>query len=161
MRDMFGTDSGAPSESATVDVPAATAPAPASTPAATTPAAGAPTLQQAVNKAVAKGDADKIVNANPDATHHVKLAPLSKPVIGATAAGAALGALVAGPVGAVVGAGVGFVQERYQVAGGLATRVIAKIKSFKGVGPSSPGTVAAATATASPTEETAAPNAKA
>jgi hypothetical protein len=136
MRDTFGAD--APSESATAAPPApAPAPAPAA-PAAAPPAAPAgpaPTLQQAVDKAVAKSDADKAVAAMPEATHHIKLDPLAPTVLGSAATGAGIGFWLGGPPGALVGAGIGWVAERYQIGGGLFGKAVAKIKGFGGGAP--------------------------
>jgi len=133
--DMFGAD-GVVSESATATPPpdAAPTPAPAApAPAAASPAAAgtpAPTLQQAVDKAVAKTEADKAVQANPDATHHVKLAPLAPVVLGSTAAGAGIGFAVGGPPGAAVGAGLGWLAERYQIGGGPFGIAVNKVKAL-------------------------------
>jgi hypothetical protein len=131
--DMFGAD--APSESATATPPAPPAPAPPAAPAAApppAPAGAAPNLEQTANKAVAKADADKTVAAVPEASHHVKLEPLAPTVLASTATGAGVGFLVAGPPGALIGAGIGWVAERYQIAGGPVGKAIAKIKSLGG-----------------------------
>jgi pyruvate dehydrogenase E2 component (dihydrolipoamide acetyltransferase) len=138
MHDMFGQDAGNISESAT-----ATPPAPAATPAAPAPAAAtapataaaatpaaAPTLQQAVDKAVAKTEADKAVQADPNAMHHVKLAPFAPTVLGSTATGAAIGFGLGGPPGAAVGAGLGWLAERYQIAGGPFGVAASKVKAL-------------------------------
>ena len=136
MRDVFGTDAGTVSEGA----PAADAPAPLAVPAAHPAVAaasapvvsaheGAPTLQQAVDKATAKKDADTVVAADPHATHHVKLASLAPSVLGSTATGAAIGMGLGGPPGAALGAGVGFFVEKFQIAGGPFGKLIVTIKS--------------------------------
>lgn len=138
--DMFGAE--APSESATAAAPAApVAAAPAPTQAAAAapaPTGAAPSLPQAVEKAVAKAEADKIVAATPEASHHVKLDPLAPVVLGSTAAGAGIGFFLGGPPGALVGAGVGWVAERYQIGGGLFGKAVARIKSLGGGGGAPP-----------------------
>jgi hypothetical protein len=129
MRDHFGQDGtttdGTPAADPTAADPTAVSPAvglaasPVIAPApavASLPAA--PTLQQAVNKAVAKADSDAIVATVPDATHHTKLEPCSPIVLGSTAVGAGIGALVGGPPGAAAGAAIGWLSERYMVLGG-------------------------------------------
>ena len=118
MRDYFGQD--APEQDGTpVAAPAdTTPPVPAAAPAA---AAGtpAPSLQQAVDKAMAKQKADVVVATDPNAVHAVKLAATAPTVLGSTAAGAAIGMVVGGPPGAAVGAGIGWVTERYHIGGGF------------------------------------------
>lgn len=130
MEDAFGTD-GVMTEGMGTSDPAvaamaqgtggmtATAPVPAPVPVAAAPAAAAqPTLQQTINKATAKAEADAKVGTDPNALHHVKLAPLAPINIGAAAAGAMIGsALFPGP-GTLVGALAGYVSERWQIGGG-------------------------------------------
>lgn len=94
------------------DAPPAGAPAPAAPP----PAANS--LQQAVSKAQDKAKADAAVASDPNASHHVKLAPLAPTVLGSTAAGALIGATILPGVGALPGAAIGWAVERYQVGGG-------------------------------------------
>lgn len=135
MRDVFGADTGTISEGA----PAAAPPAPAMTstgvPLATAPAPGtaSPTLAQAVDKAVAKASADKTVATDPQATHAVNLSATHPNVLGATAAGAAAGSFIPG-IGTAVGAAIGFVSSKYQIAGDplgkAAGKGIALVKSF-------------------------------
>jgi len=136
MRDTFGQEPISESATATppapapAPAPAATAPATTAAPTAAAPTTGAPTLQQAVDKAVAKTEADKAVQADPNAMHHVKMAPLAPVVLGSTAAGAGIGFMVAGPPGAAVGAGLGWLAERYQIAGGPFGLAVDKVKSL-------------------------------
>lgn len=133
-RDMFGAETGTISESATATAPPApaeVAAAAATAAPAAAPAAGAPTLQQAVDKAVAKTEADKAVAASPHAFHHVQLSATAPVVLGAAAAGAGIGFMVGGPPGAAIGAAIGFVEEKYQlVSGGILGTVIAKGKAL-------------------------------
>lgn len=132
MRDMFGADTPTISEGA----PAAPVPSPTaglSASPAITPAAAvaglpaAPTLQQAVDKAVAKADADQKVATDPNAVHHVKLAPLAPSVLGSTATGALIGSAILPGPGTAVGAGIGWLVERYQIGGGPFGKVAGKV----------------------------------
>jgi hypothetical protein len=157
-RDFFGADApvsdGSPAVTppipASIAIPAAAAAAGTPTPAPGTPA---PTLAQAVDKAVAKATADQAVAANPDAVHHVKLVGMPKTVAGAALTGAGVGAAVGGPPGAAVGALVGFVMEKYQIGGGPITVIIARLKrvgkagvsGVAGVGQAALGPVPAST----------------
>lgn len=131
--DQFGDDTApGPSESTTTapPVPGAvtgTSSTPALTPAAAVAGApAAPTLQQAVDKAVAKASADAIVATVPTAVHSVKLAPLAPTVLGSTAAGAAIGTAIFPGPGTLVGAGAGWLVERYQIGGGPFGKVARK-----------------------------------
>jgi hypothetical protein len=135
MRDVFGAD-GIQSDGATAAPPmpsmAATVPAPvpvAAVAAAAAPTGPTPTLKQAVDKAVSKASADATVAADPNATHHVKLAPLAPQVVGSTGTMAAAGFLFGGPVGAAIGAGAGWLMSRYQIAGDPVHKVWLKVKS--------------------------------
>ena len=140
MHDMFGQDAGNISEGAPAVAPPAS---PAAVAAATPvpvggpPAGAAPTLAQAVDKAVAKQAADATVAADPHAVHHVKLAPLAPNALGATAAGALIGSAILPGPGTLIGAGVGYVSERWQIGGGLFGKSVNKVKTvFKKI----PGT---------------------
>jgi len=147
MQDHFGQDgittegtdagSGTPA-SATTAGGTMLAPAPAAAPAVAptaTPATPPPapvTIDQALAKATAKASADATVAAVPAAVHSVKLAPNAPIVIGSTAAGAGIGMMLGGPPGAALGAGIGWVTERYQIAGGPWGRVWNKLKGWGG-----------------------------
>jgi len=124
MRDYFGQD---PPSSDGSPVPPPPMPDP--TPVAVAPGTTAPTLQQSVDKAVAKAGADAVVATDPHATHSVKLAATAPPVLGATAAGAGIGFLAGGPPGAAVGAAAGWVIERYQIGGGPIRTLWVKVKT--------------------------------
>ena len=63
--------------------------------------------------------ADVVVATDPNAVHAVKLGATAPTVLGSTAAGAAIGMVVGGPPGAAVGAGIGWVTERYHIGGGF------------------------------------------
>lgn len=126
MKDVFGTD-GVNSDGSTAAPPPAGPALPP--PAAATAAAAQPTLQQAVDKAVAKAQADAAVATDPNAVHAVKLAATAPIVLGSTGAGAGIGFLLGGPPGAAIGAGVGWVAERYQIGGGPFGKVWNKIKN--------------------------------
>lgn len=116
MRDVFGAD--AP---ATDGTPAAVSPAAqaAAATAAAAPGAAAapkpPTLAQAAEKAVAKAAADVKVATDPQAKHSVQLEATHPNVLGATLAGAAIGSAVP-VVGTLLGAAIGFVSSKYQIA---------------------------------------------
>ena len=129
--DMFGQDNitsdGTPSVDPTAAASDAVAATPPSAPLAST-AGAAPTVQQAVDKATAKVTADAAVATDPHAVHHVKLAPAAPTVLGSTATGAGIGFLVGGPPGAAVGAGIGWVAERYQIGGGPVGKIWGGIK---------------------------------
>lgn len=135
MRDVFGQDSttiseGAPTPPPVVNLPPLQAtPNLGTAPVAAAPAV-APTLQQAVDKATAKAGADAIVATDPNAVHSVKLAATAPPVLGATAAGAGIGFVVGGPPGAAVGAGVGWVMERYQIGGGPIRKLWVHVRNW-------------------------------
>ena len=47
-----------------------------------------------------------------------RLAPAAPIVLGSTAVGAGIGMALGGPPGALVGAGIGWVTQRYHIAGG-------------------------------------------
>lgn len=140
--DSFGDDTPTLSESATADAPVSPAAALAATPVglaaspAIKPAAAvaglpaAPTLQQAVDKAVAKAGADAVVASDPHAVHHVKLAPLAPSVLGSTATGALIGSAILPGPGTLVGAGIGYVAERWQIGGGPFGKVAGKVKGI-------------------------------
>ena len=135
MRDMFGQDTATISEGAPTPPPVVNLPALAATPnLGTGPVAasplGAPTLQQAVDKAVAKAGADAVVATDPNAVHAVKMSATAPPVLTATAAGAGIGLLVGGPPGAALGAGVGWVVERYQIGGGPIRKLWVKVRTW-------------------------------
>jgi hypothetical protein len=91
---------------------------------ATPPAALA---AQAEDKATEKAKADAVVATDPHATHSVKLAVTSPKVMTGTGTGALIGLAVGGPPGAAIGAGIGFLTERYQIAGGPIGKVYDKI----------------------------------
>lgn len=135
MRDKFGEDTGTISEGAppaTPPAPMATAPAAVAAAAAPAPAPGSPqpTLQQSVDKAVAKAAADKAVAEDPHAVHSVKKAASAPTVLGSTVAGAVIGtAILPGP-GTAVGALVGFVTEKYSIFGGPVGKLAAKVKDM-------------------------------
>lgn len=135
MKDMFGQDTGTISEGAPpADPPAPVATAPVVTATATAPAPAPgspqPTLQQSVDKAVAKAAADAKVATDPHAVHSVKMAGSAPTVLGATAAGAVIGtAILPGP-GTAVGALVGFVTEKYSIFGGPVGKLAAKVKDL-------------------------------
>lgn len=131
MRDVFGAE-GITTDGTTAADPGVAAmaagmggmTATAATPTAITPVAAAPTgakaptLQQAVDKAVAKAGADAKVATDPNAVHSVRLAVAAPIVVGATAAGALIGSAILPGPGTAIGAGVGWLTERYQIAGG-------------------------------------------
>lgn len=73
--------------------------------------------KQHVAKAAAKAAADKTVATDPNAVHATQLTVKSPKVWFGTLAGATLGG-IGGPVGIGVGAGLGFLVERYQILGG-------------------------------------------
>jgi len=126
MRDHFGAD--APSEGSTSTPPpppVVAAPAPVVPPPA--PGTPTPTLQQAVDKAVAKADADAKVAADPHAKHSVVLGIAAPTNLVGAAGGAGLGFLLGGPPGAAVGAAVGYLAERYQVGGGPITFIKTRV----------------------------------
>jgi hypothetical protein len=86
---------------------------------AATPApAAAPTLQQAVDKAQAKQAADVKVATDPHAVHAVRVAALAPKTLGSTAAGALIGSAILPGPGTLLGAGAGWLAERYQIGGG-------------------------------------------
>ena len=133
--DSFGDDTPTISESATTAPPVPGAITGTSSTPAIAPAAAvaslpaAPTLQQAVDKAVAKAGADAVVATDPHAVHSVKLAPLAPTVLGSTAAGAAIGTAIFPGPGTLVGAGAGWLVERYQIGGGPFGKVAKKVKA--------------------------------
>lgn len=136
MRDVFGADAPAISEGTTktpgpsvIAAAASAVPAPPGAVPAPAPGTAVPTLQQAVDKAVAKAQSDQQVAADPHATHAVKLAVAAPTVLGSAAAGAVIGsALFPGP-GTLVGAGLGWALERYQIGGGPFGKLWGKVKS--------------------------------
>jgi hypothetical protein len=140
MRDVFGTDQtgtegnpGVPPTTATGGVMTATAPSPLAT--ADVAVGPKPTLQQATDKAIAKAGADATVATDPHAVHAVKIAANSPKSLSSTGAGAAAGFLLGGPPGALLGAGLGFLSERYQIGGGPSSwwgKAVAKVKSITG-----------------------------
>jgi hypothetical protein len=135
MHDMFGQD-GVKTEGAGTGTPpptgggtmTATAPTPVAVAPVAAPVAALPTLDQTVAKAVGKANADAVVATDPHAVHHVVLAAASPKVLGSTGAGAGIGFLLGGPPGALLGAGIGFVSEKWQIAGGP-SGVLAKVKA--------------------------------
>ncbi len=133
--DSFGDDTATISESATAPSPVPGAITGTSATPAITPAAAvaglpkAPTLQQAVDKAVAKASADAIVAIDPHATHSVKKAPLAPAVLGSTATGALIGSAILPGPGTLLGAGIGWGMERYNIAGGPFGKVAGHIRS--------------------------------
>ena len=86
------------------------------------------TPQQAIDKIDAKAKSDTTVAADPHAVHHVKLLASSPKAWGSTAAGAGIGFIFGGPPGALIGAVIGHVVERYQIAGGPIGKIWDKIK---------------------------------
>lgn len=128
--DVFGADAPAISEGGAMASPAT---APAAAPAATSaaaPAAAAPakpmTLDQAASKAVAKAKADDKVQTDPGAVHAVNLEATHPSVLGATIAGAVAGSFLP-VVGTGIGALIGFVSSKYQIAGDPLGKVAAPV----------------------------------
>lgn len=139
MQDMFGQDGVKTEGSGTGSPPATgggtmTATTPVATaPVAAAPVVAAPTVQQAVDKAVAQANANAVVTTDPHAVHGVVLAANSPKVLSSTGAGAGIGFLLGGPPGALLGAGIGFVSEKWQIAGGpsgLWNKVVTKVKTL-------------------------------
>lgn len=98
--------------------PTGTTPTTAVAPALPPPAAAATTAAVAEQKADAKATADATVAVDPTAIHAVQTITKSGKSLGSTATGALAGLAIGGPPGALVGAGVGFVVEKYRIAGG-------------------------------------------
>jgi hypothetical protein len=127
MRDHFGADTPASdgSPAATPPIPAAAIKAPA---VAVAVPAVAPTLAQAVDKAVAKAAADVKVAEDPHAVHSVRLAVAAPTVLGSTAVGALIGSAIFPGPGTLIGGVIGWGMERYQLAGGPFGMVVGKVK---------------------------------
>ena len=86
-------------------------------PTATAPATTA-TAAVAEQKADAKATADATVATDPSAIHAVQTIATSGKALGSAGTGAAAGFLIGGPPGALVGAGAGWIVEKYRIAGG-------------------------------------------
>jgi len=125
MRDFFGAD--APATEGTPIPPASAAPAAAAA-AVAAQVAATPTVQQVVNKAVAKSEADAKVATDPHVTHSTKTAPLAPKVLGSTAAGALIGSAILPGPGTAIGAAAGWLAERYNIGGGPFGKLIDKVK---------------------------------
>jgi len=124
MRDFFGAD--APATEGAIP-PAAAAPVAAAA-AVQAAVASTPTVQQVVDKAVAKSTADAKVASDPHTVHSTRTAPLAPKVLGSTAAGAVIGSMILPGPGTAIGAGVGWLAERYNIGGGPFGKLIDKVK---------------------------------
>lgn len=69
-------------------------------------------------KADAKAATDATVATDPSAIHAPNSLPLSKKSLSSAAVGAGVGFMMAGPPGALVGGGIGWLVEKYRIAGG-------------------------------------------
>ena len=91
---------------------------PAAPPATTASPPVSAHAQEGEAKAVAKSAADHAVANDPNAVHAVNLTVKNPKVWASAGTGAAIGAAVAGPPGALVGGVAGLVVEKYQIAHG-------------------------------------------
>jgi len=99
--------------------PTGTTPTTAVAPAVPPPAPATDTTAAvAEQKADAKASADATVATDPTAIHAVQTIATSGKALGSTATGAVAGLMIAGPPGALVGAGAGWIVEKYRIAGG-------------------------------------------
>ena len=83
----------------------------------------------AEKKSDAKATADATVATDPHAVHAVATLPASPKALTSTAVGAGVGLVLAGPPGALLGAGVGWLVERYRVLGGPAGKLYDAVKA--------------------------------
>lgn len=98
--------------------------------------------QTAEQKADAKATADATVATDPSAVHAVHTVGTSGKAMGSTAVGAGVGFMLGGPPGALVGAGIGWVAEKYRIAGGPWGKLWdfgkAKVEALKAKGAAAP-----------------------
>jgi hypothetical protein len=90
--------------------------------------------QTAEVKADAKATADATVATDEQAVHGVQTMGKSPKALGSAAVGAGIGLVMAGPPGALVGAGVGWAIEKYRVAGGPVGKLWDKLAARFGKG---------------------------
>jgi hypothetical protein len=90
--------------------------------------ADVPVVEKAVDKAEAKAEADAKVATETHTTHGVRTMIKSPDIVASTITGAGIGALYGGPPGAVIGAGIGYLVERYRVLGGPVGALLRQVR---------------------------------
>lgn len=83
-------------------------------------------------KADAKATADATVATDPHAVHSVNSMPKSPKTLTSAAAGAGIGFLFGGPIGAALGGAAGYVIENKRIAGGPVGKIMDKVKALMG-----------------------------